>query len=356
MSIGADDFTSRRTPTPAETLDTTYIRKTAIATLEKKLVLTDMTTPGELPMNAGSTLRWHIDVNLADTSSFNALTHDSNDGASGIEATYGNRDSAFQDVFTTTQVEQQIQTYGTFIPTRTTDLDDMPASVMDRISKRLGYRGAEVLDRLIRGAADGTANADPFFPGYGTGTTNESWSVSGGTTDDTTIDVTDTLSAEDIALAVGKLWAEDVDEFDNGRYRATVHSGAAIHLVTDVEVTRITWEGMNKFVSGFNGQEKLTDGHLGAIIGCDIIRTNGMDDSTQRGTVPIDAYTSLVMGKDALGMVSRGDFMPDIKINRPTSNSMSDPHRLWATTAFQFQAAPVLLDSLRVVMLHSAKP
>jgi hypothetical protein len=186
----------------------------------------------------------------------------------------------------------------------------------------------------------------------GTGTTVVQKSIGDGTVN-TVLTAADQLTAEDIALATGVLWGKNVRPFSNGYFAQLVHSLAATHLVTDISTARLTWERINRYISGFSGQEKLTAGHIGAIVGTMIIRTNSISLEAAGGG-DTAGYNNLLLGKDALGNVHRDDLAPEIMINRPNENSTDNPFRIYATAAFYFQAGPVLLDEDRCLILRSA--
>jgi len=324
-------------------LDTTYIRRRAIKTLVKKLVLANHVTEGELPKGEGSTLRWTYDTNLSNANAFNALTDDA-----GTPITYATRDSFNEEAFATTKVEKQIDTYGVFIPVRRRDLDQMPKSTMDRLSKRVAYRGHEVKDTLLRAAADGSGTG--FNPSMGAGTTTTRKSIGDGT-NDAVLSATDYLTAEDIMLAMGDLEANDAEGFEgDGQMRAVIHSGAATHLKTDVSASRVTWFEAVKHVSGFTGQERFLTGVIGSLGGTSVQVSNNITTSTQDTR---SAYDNLVLASDGLGDVTQAQSKPTVHVNRSAPSSMSDPHRMWATVAFNFQGGPTLIDSNRLLKLWS---
>ena len=362
--------------------DTTYIRQEAIKTLERHLVFADFMTPGNIPNNAGSTLRFQIDNNPqkvggaggAGTGFEHALTANDdggasnpnpgigntgnppwNDGAAGIQWT--NRSTFNQADWDGTNIEKQIHSYGGFVPVRNADLDDMPKNVMSRLGERLGYVGRLTLDNLCRATFDGTGQAAPYYPSMGSGTNQVRKSIGDGTNDND-LTVGDKLTAEDVALITGDMWDADVEPFSNGFYSLVCHSKAATHLVTDVTDSRLTWEKMNRYISGFSGQEKLTKGHLGAVVGTMLIRANtiSVEDLPAGGdqSAAVKAYNNIITGRDGGGNVQRDDVAPVVYINRPNENSTDNPFRMFATAAFYFRCGPTLLDPLRVRRLQSA--
>jgi len=134
-------------------------------------------------------------------------------------------------------------------------------------------------------------------------------------------------------------------------FAVIVHSVPRTHLVTDVSTSRLTWEQINKYVSGFSGQEKLLNGVVGGIAGGMVFLSNNITTAT---VDTISAYANLVLAQDGLGAASQGGMNPDVFINKPSSNSTDNPYRIFGTVSFVFQTAPKLLDVLRAEILYSA--
>lgn len=326
--------------------DQKYIEQKAIETLDPEYVFAHWITPGEIPPNQGSTLRWLIDNTPSGATATNALTNDA-----GTPITFATRDSFNEDSWGGVAVEEKLHTYGTFVPVRAQDLQAMPKRTMDRLGERIGIRGAETKDDLLRAELDGSGTG--YNPAKGAGLTNIRKSIGDGN-DNTTLSATDKLTAEDIALATGDLWGRNVKPFsDTGQYVALVHSLAAVHLVTDggsaTSRPRITWEEMHKHVSGSTGHEMLQTGSLGAIMGTQVVRTTKIGTATH----DVNAYENLVIGKDCLGDVHQGDAMPKVIISNATA-STSDPYGMYATAAWMFQAGSKLIDDDRGQMIVSA--
>ncbi len=346
--------------------DTTVILSKVIPTLEKKFVLADLASPASLSANVGSTARWLKDSNFdpADLdgtdSAYNALTDDS-----GTPITFATRDTFNETTFTGTSVEAQIHTYSVFVPVRKPDMDQMPASLSERLSARLAYAGREVWDTLLRAQADGSGTS--FNPSMGAGSTNSRKSIGNGTNDttlaaddqltaedigdgtnDTTLSATDYLTAEDIALVVNDLRQKDAEPFSGGKMAIVIHSGAEGHVITDVSSSRLTWHDSVKYVGGASGQSKIMDGQIGSLAGGDVIVSNNITTSTVDTR---SAYNNLAIADWGLGTLSMGDAKPRVFIN--DQPSVADPHRFYKTYAFQFEMAPKLLDADRVFILYS---
>lgn len=331
----------------SSTYDTTYIRKEAVPTLEKSLVMADMITqPTNLPEGVGSTVRWIIDANFSTTNITNALT------AGSDEIAYSTRGSQHELAFTGSNVQKQVDLYGAFVPIRMSDLKVMPKGLMDRISKRGAYLLRLIWDTLIRATADGSGTG--FSPSMGAGTTNSRKSIGDGT-NNTTLSASDQLTAEDIALTVGDLRARDAQPLSNGKYHFVLHAVTEMHLITDVSTARLTWEQMFKYVSGVNAQEKMGDARIGDIVGGTCHRSNNI---TQATVDTLSAYVNLAFADSGIGdvgiMGENQDGEPDVYINMPNQNSTDNPYRLYGTASFQFYRAPALLDSARVEILYSA--
>lgn len=326
--------------------DTTVILSKVIPTLEKKFVLGDLASPAVLGAHKGSTARWLQDTNfdpasLDSGSAYNALT---NDG--GTPITFATRDTFNEDTFAGASVEAQIHTYSVFVPVRKPDMDQMPASLGERLASRLAYAGRLVWDTLLRAQADGSGTG--FAPSMGSGTTKTRKSIGDGT-NDTTISATDQLTAEDIALVVNDLRKLDAEPFSGGRYAVVIHAGSEGHVITDVSSARLTWKDANQYVGGASGQSKILDGAVGAIAGADVMTSNNITTSTVDSET---AYNNLAIADWGLGTLSMGDAKPRVFIN--DAPSVADPHRFYKTYCFQFEMAPKLLDVNRVFLLYAA--
>jgi hypothetical protein len=321
--------------------DTTYILSKAVKTLEKKFVLLDKCTPATLPDNSGTTARWVIPANQALGTVTNAL-----DDTGGTPLTYATRSSKNQVSYTETGVTAPIRTYGAFTPQRRADMDNLRKQLADNISERLGYLGNLCLDTLIRTTVDGTGTS--FAPSMGAGTTTTRKSIGDGTVN-TTLVAADELTAEDIALGIGDLRMNDAEPFDNGMMAVIVHAGAEVDVITDVSATRLNWQEVNKHTSGITGALKIPKGLIGGIAGGMVERSNNI------GTQTIDAiaaYANLVLSDGAVGMLHMNDMKPQVFIN--DAFSVDDPHRQYKTVAFQFRAAPKLIESTRAEILYSS--
>lgn len=322
---------------------TEYIRRKTIKSLENNLVFADFGTPGELPTGQGQTLRWPIDANLALSQGVTlaALTHDDN----AAELLYSNQ-SPNEAAYNVTHVDAQLNTYGSFIPVRTTDLNKMPEGVMDRMSARLEYRARLDIDTLCRVTLDNNPAGTTLVPDMADTADNTRASIGSGT-NNAVVNTTDQLTAEDIALATGDLEALDVEPFSNGMYAAAIHSVPATHLRTDVSTSRLTWESINKHVSGMTGQEKIIKGTIGGITGTMVFRTNNIGQATVNTIANV--YHNLVMGQDAFGIASMGDMSPQI-IREPVNH----PYKMLETIAFRYEMRTIQLDGNRAVLLYSA--
>lgn len=332
------------TRTTGSALDQTYLAQKALETLEDEHVLADFATPGELPDHAGSTLHWHIHDNFANATVTNAL-----DGGTPITwGSSGNMDSLNQEEYTVTDISKQIQTYGAFIPARKSDLKNMTKDVMDGLAARMAYLMHNTNDTLLRAALDGSGSG--FDPNMGAGTTTTRTSIGDGN-NDTTLSATDLLTAEDIALAVGDLRANNARPFSNGLYAVIIHSASETHLITDVSDSRLTFSEINKYVSGASGQEKLTKGDVGAVARGMVFVSNNITTSTVGSET---GYNNLVLAKDGLGNVKMSDSAVRVFVNKSNESSMSDPHRMFCTVAGQFKNGAKCLDVNRAEVLYAA--
>lgn len=321
--------------------DTTYILPKAIQALEKKFVMADYASPAYLPDNVGTTARWVIPSNQVLGTTTNAL-----DDTGGTPLTYATRSAKNQVAYTETSVSAPIRTYGAFTPMRRADMDNLRKQLADNISDRLGYLGNLCLDTLLRAAIDGSGTA--FNPSMGAGTTTTRKSIGDGTVN-TTISATDELTAEDLALGVGDLRINDAEPFDNGYIAAVIHAGAEVDVITDVSATRLNWQEVNKHTPGLTGALKIPKGLIGGIAGAMVVRSNNITTST---VDTFSSYNNLLLSQDALGCLHMNDMKPKVFIN--DANSVDDPHRQYKTIAFQFRAAPKMIEVTRSEILYSS--
>ena len=327
-------------------LDTEYIRQTSIDRLDAELLIADSVTPGTLPKNSGSTLRWTLNEHIAGAqtySRFRALT-DATVGNS--EASYASR-APNEASWAPTTVEKKMDYYGQFVPVRQVDLDWMPRSTMDDLADSVGFAGAETMNGLSSAQVDGRgASGSNWEPIQGDGTTNIYLSGGGGT-----LPATAKLSGEDLYQVKGLMKADNVRPFKDGYYRAYITPQAAVHLQTDVVSSNVPWQEINKYVSGRNGQTKLTNGEVGAVGGVMVFETTDIYEASQDST---NAYHNMVLGKDGIGGGRMGDMDVQVLINRSDATSIDDPYRMFATVAYRLKAAEKLLREEAAWMLKSS--
>ena len=322
-------------------LDGEYITQASRKRLDQELLYAGSVTPGNLPYNMGSTLRWTLNAHMtagpdpgspiARDSRYIALT-----GSAG-EVTYADR-AQNEGTWQPTTVEKIMDYYGEFIAQRKVDYDWMPKSTKDDLADSVGYAGSETLNGLVRAVVDGSGNASPWDPLQGTGTTNVQIGIWG--VDDAVLDLTDKLSAEDLYILEGNMSALNVRRFDDGYYRVFCHPSAIAHLKTNTDPDKASWLEINKYVGGSNAQTKLIKDAVGAIGSVMVYRTT---DVTTGTVVTVDYYNNIALGVDGVGGARLGDMDSRVFINNSDASSIDDPYRMFMTTSYRLKACYEIL-------------
>lgn len=328
-------------------LDETYIRQKSLKRLDAELFFAKSTTPGQLPANMGSTLRWTMNEHITQPdaySRFRSLTHASGNN----ELDYTSRTANARDWAPST-VDKKLNYYGEFVTQRKVDYAWMPKSVKNDLADSIGYAGAETQELLAMAQIDGRgATGSLWEPLQGAGTTNTEVAQWGGLNG--TLLAADTLSAMDFYFMEGLMAAANVRPFEDGYYRAFVHPTAVAHLKTNTAADKASWMEINKHVAGDMGQSKLVRDAIGAIGSIMIHRCNNI---TTAVVDALNAYSNIVIGRDAVGGVDAGTMDPQVFINSSDASSIDDPYRMFMTTAYRLQAAYTMLREEACWLLYS---
>ena len=161
----------------------------------------------------------------------------------------------------------------------------------------------------------------------------------------------------------GRFNQNDCETFDDGMYVCIVHGEVEQDLVTDVTTSRLSWQEVNKYIPGIDGQKKIIGGSPGAIYGTKVLRSNLITTAVFTNT--ITAYMNVALAKDGIGragfkgMTPRGarpgSVGPQIITKQPGPNDTSNPLNMFSTVGWKAASGQALLHSLRALVYYSAQ-
>jgi N4-gp56 family major capsid protein len=236
-----------------------------------------------------------------------------------------------------TEKTATIAQYGDFI--EVSDVLDMTAidPVLDETAELLGEQSAETLDVLVRDViAAGTSVQ------YANGRTARNEITTG-----------DNLTVNEIRKAVRTMKRNKVKPID-GDYVLFVEPGTVYDLQSDAK-----WEEAAKYA----GSKQIFTGEIGRLYGVRFIETplakvfpdSGADPDGTGALGPIDVYASIMVGKDAYGMVDVAGSGAVQNIVKPHGSAgTADPLNQRATSGWKALFTTVRLEELALLRIEHA--
>ena len=149
----------------------------------------------------------------------------------------------------------------------------------------IGYNMGNSIDKIVQGVLVGGTNV----------------AYAGDATSTATLDAADTLDASDIRQAVAALRGDSAPTMDGGVYVGFIHPDVAYDLRSDSAVTDIIQYQIRQDGAG------VRMGSIGTFGGVDFIETPRIDFTADGGASTVDAYNTVICGKQALAKAhSRG--------------------------------------------------
>jgi N4-gp56 family major capsid protein len=149
----------------------------------------------------------------------------------------------------------------------------------------IGYNMGNSIDKIVQDVLVGGSNV----------------AYAGDATSTATLDAADTLDASDIRQAVAALRGDSAPTMDGGVYVGFIHPDVAYDLRSDSAVTDIIQYQIRQDGAG------VRMGSIGTFGGVDFIETPRIDFTADGGATTVDAYNTVICGKQALAKAhSRG--------------------------------------------------
>lgn len=310
------------TITNSANLPVEYYERKLLSTLEPRLVLQPLGRMQRIPKGEGKQVKWLR---------YSAISQ------STTPLTEGTPPSEI--AFSTSNVTSAIAQYGQFA--KVSDLLSMTAidPVLENLSERFGVAAAKTIEALIVAELDAEA-ADQFA--------NDGAAVGD-------VDAGENLSHIELIKAMISQKEAFIGPHESGQYVAVIHPKAEFDLLSDTAVG--SFQDINKYVGGPDGQRKLLNGEIGRMYGMRILVSDLMSVDAGAGGGGIDVYSSYLIGEEAFGTVWLGPGSVEMKVKRHGSAGANDPLDQFATVGYKLKGyATKYLDSgsKRVVRIQHA--
>lgn len=262
-----------------------------------------------IPKNSGDTINFRR---------FNTLTPPASALTEGVTPTGNNA--------TITVITATVQQYGDYmVVTDQLDLMSIDA-VITEFTEMLGEQAGTVIDNVVR---------DVIYSGT-------SVRYAGSRASRATLTSADTITGDDIRLAVKDLRNNKVKPFEDGYYIMFVDADVAYDLAQDT-----LWQDVSKY----NGGKNIKEGEIGKIHGAKAV--NVSNPKTFAGTSSLEVHGTLIFGKDAYAVVDiEGSKKPEI-IVKPFGYG-DDPLNQRASIGWKALFTAVRLQELAMIRIESA--
>jgi N4-gp56 family major capsid protein len=232
---------------------------------------------------------------------------------------------------TITEVTATIAQYGDYV--EHSDLVDLVAidPVVDEMADVLGEQGAETIDAVTRDAISTGTNVQ-----YANGRASRATVAAG-----------DNLTVNEVRKAVRTLKRNKAKPIDGKDYVAIVEPGTTYDLQSDPK-----WEEAAKYA----GSKQIFDGEIGRLYGVRFVETTEAKKFPGAGAGGVDVYSTLVIGKDAYGIIDiSGSGNARMIIKPKGSAGAADPLNQRGTVGWKVEAytAKILEQAAMVRIEHT---
>lgn len=221
-----------------------------------------------------------------------------------------------------------ISQYGDFI--EISDVLDMTAidPVLDETAELLGEQSAETLDVLARDIIVAGTNVQ-----YANGRASR-----------ITVAAGDNLTVLEIRKAVRTMKRNKVKPLDGGDYVAIVEPGATFDLQSDAK-----WEAASQYA----GSKQIFSGEIGKLYGVRFVETPLAKKFAGAGAAGVDVYATIILGKDAYGMVDVAGSGAVQNIVKPHGSAgTADPLNQRATSGWKALFTVARLEELAILRIE----
>lgn len=230
-----------------------------------------------------------------------------------------------------TNITATVAQYGNFV--EVSDILDMVAidPVLDEMADVLGEQASDTLDVLTR----------DILVTQGTNIQRAANRAS-----DVTITSADKLNVVEIRKAIRNLKVGKAKPLADGYYVAIVHPNAIYDLQGDSD-----WVNASQYA----GSTQIFNGEIGKLYGVRFIETPNAKIHSGTGATGIDVYNTIVVGKDAFGIVDVAGSGAVQNIIKPHGSAgTADPLNQRATTGWKAMFTARVLEQAAMVQIRHA--
>jgi N4-gp56 family major capsid protein len=232
------------------------------------------------------------------------------------------------NAITITNVTATPLQYGDFI--EISDVLDMVAidPVLDEMTDVLGEQASRTLDTIVR---------DILVAG----TTVQ---YAAGRVSRVTVAAGDNMTVAEIRKAVRTLKRNNVKPLEGGDYVAIVEPGTTYDLQSDTK-----WENAAQYA----GSKQIFSGEIGRLYGVRFVETSLAKKFAGAGAASVDVYATLVVGRDAYGIIDISGSGNVENIVKPKGSSgTADPLNQRSTTGWKAMFTAKVLEQLAMVRIE----
>lgn len=232
------------------------------------------------------------------------------------------------NAITITNVAATVAQYGDFI--EVSDVLDMVAidPVLDEMADVLGEQASDTLDKVVRDILSAGTSVQ-----YAAGRISR-----------VTVAAGDNLTVAEIRKAVRTLKRNNVKPLEGGDYVAIVEPGTTFDLQGDTK-----WEQAAQYA----GSKQIFSGEIGRLYGVRFVETSNAKKFAGGGAASVDVYATLVLGKDAYGIVDIAGSGNVQNIIKPHGSAgTADPLNQRSTTGWKALFTAKILEQLAMVRIE----
>lgn len=232
------------------------------------------------------------------------------------------------NAITITNVTATVSQYGDYV--EVSDVLDMVAidPVLDEMADVLGDQASDTLDQIVR---------DILVAGT-------SVQYANGRASRVTVAAGDNLTVNEIRKAVRTLKRNNAKPLDGGDYVAIVEPGATYDLQGDTK-----WEAAAQYA----GSKQIFSGEIGRLYGVRFVETSNAKKFAGAGAAAVDVYATLVIGKDAYGIVDIAGSGNVQNIIKPHGSAgTADPLNQRSTTGWKALFTAKILQQTAMVRIE----
>lgn len=232
---------------------------------------------------------------------------------------------------TITNITATVAQYGNYV--EVSDVLDMVAidPVLDEMADVLGEQAADTLDQITRDAivAQGT-----------------NLQFAAGRVSNATITSADKLTVTEIRKAIRTLKNNKAKPLADGTYVAIVAPNSTFDLQGDPD-----WVNASEYA----GSTQIFNGETGKLYGVRFIETPNAKVFTGAGASSVDVYSTIVVGRDAFGVIDVAGSGAVSNIIKPHGSAgTADPLNQRATTGWKAMFAVKVLHQEAMVQIRHA--